>query len=71
MNRHKANDSNATLRRYQKDEVRCGQCFRNFEKFHPLRHSLPTGRLKATHYLMFVDDLQRAAPSANVTTDTE
>src|SRR5689334_11333334 len=69
-NHHKANDSNASLRRYQKDEVRCGQCFRNLEKICPLRHSLPTGCLKATRYRTFVDDLPRGAPGAGVTTDT-
>jgi hypothetical protein len=31
-----------------KDEVRCGQCFRNFEKFQLLRHSLATCRFEAT-----------------------
>jgi len=31
-----------------KDEVRCAQCFRNFEKFQLLRHCLATGCSKAT-----------------------
>jgi hypothetical protein len=70
-NHYKANASNASLRRYQKDEVRCGQCFTNLQKFRPLRHCLPTGRLKATRYSPPVDDLQRRAPRANVTTDTK
>jgi len=46
-----------------KDEVRCAQCFRNFEKFHLLRHCLATCGLKATddpHEVAFLN----AGPTA-------
>jgi hypothetical protein len=65
-NGREANDSNASLRRYQKNELRCGQCFRNLEKFRSLRHCLATGRLKATddpHEVAFLNN-RSAAQSA-------
>jgi hypothetical protein len=37
-----ANASNASLRRYQKMNYGCGQCFRKLEKFPFLFHCSPT-----------------------------
>jgi hypothetical protein len=54
-----------------KDEVRCGQCFRNFEKFRLLRHCLATRCRKATDDPHEVASLAHEADGTVGITDTE